>query len=65
MAHLRAVPLLWTTLEHPGASVSAELVIALLNRADWLMEEFSVITLLADHGFPSAELLGWFDAKPC
>ena len=40
-------------------------MIALLNRADWLLEEFSVITLLADHGFPSAELLGWFDAKPC
>ena len=65
VAHGRAVPLLWRTLEHPSASVSAELVIALLNRADWLLEEFSAITLLADRGFPSAELLGWFDAKPC
>ena len=53
------------TLEHPSASVSVELVIALLNRADWLLAEFSSIARLADHGFPSAELLGWFEAKPC
>lgn len=43
VAHGRAVPLVWRTLELelPSASVSAELVIALLNRADWLLEEFS------------------------
>jgi hypothetical protein len=65
VAHGRAIPPVWRMLEHPSASVSAELVIALLNRADWLLAEFSSITLLADRGFPSAELLGWFDAKPC
>ena len=36
VAHDRAIPLLWTTLEHPSASVSAELVIALLERAEQL-----------------------------
>ena len=64
VAHDRAIPLLWTTLEHPSASVSAEVVMALLERADQLLSEFGAITLLADRAFPSAELLGWFDAKP-
>lgn len=35
--HGRAIPLLWQTLEHPSASVSAEVVIALLQRADRLL----------------------------
>ena len=48
-----------------GGSVSAELVIALQKRVDWRLEEFSEITLLADRGFPSTELLGWIVAKPC
>lgn len=32
VCHGRAIPLLWQTLEHPSASVSAEVVIALLQR---------------------------------
>ena len=61
--------MLWTrfctvVLEHPSASVSAEVVMALLERADQLLSGFAAITLLADRAFPSAELLGWFDAKP-
>jgi len=34
VCHGRAIPLLWQTLEHPSASVSAQVVIGLLQRAD-------------------------------
>ena len=59
----RAIPLLWQTLEHPSASVSAQVVIALLQRADRLLAEFGSITVLADRAFPSAELLRWFEGR--
>ncbi len=64
ICHGRAVPLLWKALDHPNASVSAEVVIELLELADQLLSGFAAITLLADRAFPSAELLGWFDGKP-
>lgn len=64
VCHGRAIPLLWRTLEHPSASVSAEVSIALLAKADRLLAEFGAITLLADRAFPSADLLSWFDGKP-
>jgi hypothetical protein len=38
-------------------------VIALLERAAQLLSGFAAITRLADHAFPSAELLGWFEVK--
>lgn len=60
VCHGRAIPLRWQTLAHPSASVSAEGVIALLEKAEQLLAGFGVITLLADRGFPSAELLRWF-----
>ena len=63
VCHGRAIPLLWQTLEHPSASVSAAVVIALLENADRLLSGFSAITVLADRGFPSAELLGWFEGQ--
>ena len=63
VCHGRAIPLLWQTLEHPSASVSAEVVIALLHRADQLLADFGVITVLANRGFPSAELLRWFEGR--
>ncbi|MGA0909275.1 MAG: transposase, partial [Burkholderiaceae bacterium] len=63
VCHGRAIPLLWQTLEHPSASVSAEEVIGLLERADRLLCGFSAITLLADRGFPSAALLRWFEGR--
>lgn len=64
VCHGRAIPLLWRTLEHPSACVSAEISIALLAKANHLLAEFGAITLLADRAFPSAELLGWFTGKP-
>lgn len=64
VSHGRAIPLLWRTLEHPSASVSAEVSIALLEKADQLLAGFGAITLLADRAFPSAELLGWFEGRP-
>jgi len=65
VAHGRAIPLVWRTLEHPSASVSASVSIALVEKADRLLAAFGSITLLADRGFPSAELLGWwYDGKP-
>ena len=64
ICHGRAVPLLWKALDHPSASVSAEVVIALLERANRLLSEFGAITMLADRAFPSAELLGWFEGRP-
>ncbi len=39
VAHGRAIPLLWEALDHPSASVSAEIVIALLERANRLLSE--------------------------
>ena len=63
VVHGRAIPLLWQTLEHPSASVSAAVVTGLLQRADRLLTGFSAITVLADRGFPSAELLGWFEGR--
>ena len=65
VAHGRAIPLVWRTLEHPSASVSAAVSIALLEKADQLRAGFSAITLLADRGFLSAELLGWFEGRSC
>jgi hypothetical protein len=64
VCHGRAIPLLWQTLEHPSASVSAEVVLALLQRADRLLAGFTAITVLADRAFPSAELLSWFEPQP-
>ena len=63
VCHGRAIPLLWQTLEHPSASVSTALVIALLEKADRLLADFSAITLLADRAFPSSELLRWFEGR--
>jgi hypothetical protein len=64
VCHGRAVPLLWQTLEHPSASVSAAVSIGLLEKADQLLAGFGAITLLADRAFPCAELLGWLENKP-
>jgi hypothetical protein len=63
VCHGRTIPLLWQTLEHPSASVSAEVVITLSERADRLLSGFDAITVLADRAFPSAELLGWFEGR--
>jgi hypothetical protein len=63
VCHGRAIPLLWQTLEHPSASVSAAVSIGLLEKADRLLSGFGAITVLADRGFPSAELLGWFEGR--
>jgi hypothetical protein len=64
VAHGRAIPLLWQTLEHPSASVSAAISIALLEKADQLLDGFAGIRLLAYRAFPCDELLAWFSGKP-
>jgi hypothetical protein len=63
VAHGRAIPLLWQTLEHPSASVSASVSIALLEKADRLLSGFGSITLLADRAFPCDELIAWFGGR--
>jgi hypothetical protein len=63
VAHGRAIPLLWQTLEHPSATVSASVSIALLEKADQLLAGFGAITLLADRAFPCDELLSWFRGR--
>ena len=63
VAHGRAIPLLWQTLEHPSASVSAAVSIALLEKAERLLAGFGAITLLADRAFPCDELLAWFRGR--
>ena len=63
VAHGRAIPLLWQTLEHSSASVSASVSIALLEKAEQLLSGFGAITLLADRAFPCDELLAWFGAR--
>jgi hypothetical protein len=64
VAHGRAIPLLWQTLEHPSASVSASVSIALLEKADRFLAGFESITLLADRAFPCDELIAWFRDRP-
>jgi hypothetical protein len=64
VAHGRAILLLWQTLEHPSASVSASISIALLEKADQLLIGFESITLLADRAFPCDELIAWFKSRP-
>ena len=64
VAHGRAIPLLWQTLEHSSASVSASVAIALLEKADQLLARFEAITLLADRAFPCDELIAWFKSRP-
>ena len=64
VAHGRAIPLLWRTLKHPSASVSASVSIALLEKADQLLIGFGAITLLADRAFPCDELIAWFKSRP-
>ena len=61
--HNRAIPLLWQTLEHPSASVSAPVSIALLEKADRLLSGCGAITLLADRAFPCDELIAWFGGR--
>ena len=63
VCHGRAIPLLWQTLEHPSASVSATVSIGLLDKADRLLAGFGAITLLADRAFPCDALLGWFHGR--
>jgi hypothetical protein len=63
VCHGRAIPLLWQTLEHPSASVSAAVSIGLLEKADRLLAGFGAIRLLADRAFPSGELLSWFHGR--
>jgi len=64
VVHGRAIPLLWQTLEHPSASVSAAISIALLEKANRLLAGFESITLLADRAFPCDELIAWFQGRP-
>jgi hypothetical protein len=64
VAHGRAIPLLWQTLEHPSASVSASVSIALLEKTDRLLSGCRAITLLADRAFPCDELIAWFRSRP-
>ena len=64
VCHGRAIPLLWQTLEHPSASVSASVSIALLEKADQLLIGFESITLLADRAFPCDELIACFRGRP-
>ena len=64
VSHGRAIPLLWQTLEHPSASISASVSIALLEKANQLLAGFGAITLLADRAFPCDELIAWFRGRP-
>ena len=64
VVHGRAIPLLWQTLEHPSASVSASVSIALLKKADRLLAGFELITLLADRAFPCDQLIAWLCSRP-
>jgi hypothetical protein len=64
VVHGRAIPLLWQTLEHPSASVSASVSIALLEKADRLLSGCRAITLLADRAFPCDQLIAWLCSRP-
>jgi hypothetical protein len=64
VVHGRAIPLVWRTLVHPSASISAGISIEMLKQADQMLADFGPITLLADRDFPSADLLSWFDDQP-
>jgi len=44
-------------LEHPSASVSASVSIALLEKVDQLLAGFGSIMLLVDRAFPCEDLI--------
>jgi hypothetical protein len=52
-----------SVLEHSSAAIGAEISIAMLVKADQLLVDFGAITLLADRGFPCADLLRGFAGK--
>jgi hypothetical protein len=62
----RAVPLVWTVLDHPSSAVSLEMYKNLLNKAATLLLPFHCqVIFLADRGFADTDLmahatkLGW------
>jgi hypothetical protein len=63
VCHSRAIQFIWQTLEHPSASVGAEVVIALPQRSNRFLSESVAITVMADRPFNSGKLLAWFDGK--
>jgi hypothetical protein len=64
VVHGRAIPVLWHTREQSSASVTAQVSISLLEKAERLLDGFDApITLLADRAFPCHELLSWLENR--
>jgi hypothetical protein len=59
VCHGRAIPLLWQALEHPSASVSASVSIALLEKADRLLAQGPLEVCPGSPGGPSGTAVCW------
>ena len=55
----RAVPFLWSVIEHKSASVSFSKYKFLLKQAQQVLNGFDDVMLLADRGFANHSLLDW------
>jgi Transposase DDE domain len=60
----RAVPFLWSVLEHKSASVCFAKYKFMLKQAQYVLREFDDVMLLADRGFANYDLLNWLQSTP-
>lgn len=59
----RAVPFLWTVIEHPSASVEFRQYYPLLRKAYVLLRDYPDVMLLADRGFANQDMLKWLKPR--
>ena len=58
----RAIPLLWSVLEHESATVAFSEYISLLRKARWLLRKYPDVMLLADRAFACHDLITWLES---
>ena len=59
----RAIPFLWSVIEHNSATIGFEVYRPLLRKASWLLRNQDDVMLLADRGFANQTLLKWLKSR--
>lgn len=59
----RAIPFLWSVIEHNSATIGFEVYRPLLRKASWLLRNQNDVMLLADRGFANQALLKWLNSR--
>ena len=59
----RAIPFLWSVMEHNSATIGFEVYRPLLRKASWLLRNRNDVMLLADRGFANQALLKWLKSR--